>query len=57
MYLPVFTIYCSIYTFYTRALKSFPLIMVLSKMLVMVMKHALQYVNELQPPGVEVLDN
>ena len=53
----VFTIYCSIYTFYTRALKSFPLIMVLSKMLVIVMKHALQYVNELQPPGVEVLDN
>ena len=45
----VFTIYCSIYTFYSRALKSFPLIMVLSKMLVIVMKHALQYVNELQP--------
>ena len=45
----VFTIYCSIYTFYSRALKSFPLIMVLSKMLVLVMKHALQYVNELQP--------
>ena len=45
----VFTIYCSIYTFYSRALKSFPLIMVLSKMLVIGMKHALQYVNELQP--------